>query len=136
MDTCDLSSNYLSPTRECLPCHRRCIGCTGGTYSDCMVCRPGYYNVSNSCEAACPQYTVPMQDRTCSCSGKCDKCELVDTRCITCLNSSELLYNYQCLSGCPNSSYEYYGQCIDCNQGCLTCTVTACLECLSGYNVY
>lgn len=46
---CDLSQNYKPTPSQCLPCDSRCNGCTGPTYSDCQVCRPGFFNISGSC---------------------------------------------------------------------------------------
>lgn len=112
------------------------MGCTGGLLSDCIACKNGFFNISGLCEPSCPNGTVPIQGNTCGCEGDCLRCSILSTRCTACTDSSKLLYNEQCVDGCPNSTYLVGQQCRDCSQGCLSCTSNACLQCLNGYNVY
>lgn len=79
---------------------------------------------------------MALTDTTCGCSPSCGKCEGLSTNCITCSDPSLLLYNYQCIPGCYEGSYNQSGKCIDCNTGCQNCTPTLCLVCQTGYNVY
>jgi hypothetical protein len=137
LNTCDTSSYYVDPISfQCTPCDPTCNGCTGRTNAQCISCRPGYYNVSGVCGSSCLPGSVVLSDNSCGCDGNCSTCATMSTQCLSCLNSTYLLYNSQCMLECPPSSYRSASTCLDCHQGCLDCTPTTCVQCLTGYNVY
>ena len=90
--------------------------------------------MAGECVNSCEGDTV-LVDGVCTCEGDCLTCKGISTYCLSC-GSGLILYNHQCLSVCPPSTYNTTSDCFDCDTGCLECSRNACFECLPGYNTY
>ncbi len=69
------------------------------------------------------------------CPSNCDVCSNENT-CTTC-SSTYYLYQSQCLSSCPVTTYTFGTNCLDCSSYCDTCVDSnTCTVCTNGYYFY
>ncbi len=90
------------------------------------------------CVATCPSNKYPLSNGNCGCESNCATCTSTSpTFCVSCLNSSQLIFNGTCLSSCPSYSYMSSTQCLSCPKNCITCTNgLSCINCGPGYYIY
>ena len=58
-------SNSTFRLTKCLPLVTNCQACFSNSDTICASCKPGFYNVNNTCIATCPQGTIPFENLTC-----------------------------------------------------------------------
>ena len=101
------------------------------------VTTPQYFSIttldSNNYQIQTDSTTVVFSN---NCTLPCRTCLPNGTNtCLTCygltISNYTLLYNTQCLSQCPNSTYQINSTCITCDISCLTCSFgsTNCTSC-------
>lgn len=131
---CTLPCNY-----QCLQCPTHCLACNSAT--QCTSCVTNYFlTLDSQCVSSCPINTYVYGLTCLNCDASCRSCSGgMVWDCVTC-PSSHVIYKGQCLSTCPNRSFNYsivinsYSQtvCVDCDSSCLTCTGpynTQCIQC-------
>ena len=128
-------SGTYSSSSQCLNCDDGCISCFGPSSFDCIECKADYLNISGSCEGGCPVGTVQIGN-SCGCEGNCSSCEGTATTCTQCISSFPFLYNGNCFTACPQSTYFIGTVCYSCSSGCFECTRTTCLQCSNGLLLY
>ncbi len=127
-----------------------CLSCNAGYFwlnsSSCVsTCPLGFYSNFNSqaclsCPYGCASCISPSNCTICIsnfilsstriCQSNSSTCNA--SNCLNCLSSSLLkcgqcnvgfyLYDGNCYSSCPISTYTNYGKCIPCSIGCVGCT--------------
>lgn len=121
--------------RRCQSCPTNCTVCMPTTPSQCTACLPNFYHniATHQCLPQCPSNTYIINQADCqACPANCTSCTSA-TSCSTCA-SGLVLYNGQCVSGCPNGYAAVNGTCQRCGVGCKQCTnPTNCQVCRSDY---
>lgn len=105
----------------------------------CIQCKTSFYSYRGGCLDRCPERTIIIGNNCSDCSSSCGSCSGTTTNCSTCING--YLLNGQCLTTCPNgtSKYDDIKQCVNCKQGCSSCSpnnVSNCLVCNAGLNLH
>lgn len=98
----------------------------------CSATLPYYYGTS--CLASCIDGTFLMSDLvTCNnCSSKCATCSLTASNCTRCVGA--FLYNYNCVSKCPNNFYSNTALvCVPCTSTTPECNVEPLTYTLQSY---
>lgn len=135
------NGNYMSSLSVCTPCVlNNCLQCD---VVNCFKCNALYLSTSNSngtyivkCSIACDDYYFPVNETcqkcisncvTCSSNSNCQKCSL-----------SYSLYNNQCFSTCPITTYVITStngnSCYNCSSKCNSCTSnSSCTVCTTSY---
>jgi proprotein convertase subtilisin/kexin type 5 len=109
------NGTYLNTiTNQCM-CSSSCIYCASN--SSCLFCTASMYLYMGNCYTVCPTGTMPSTDTITNSStvyirNICifNPCATTITtastyNCTSCLNPY-LLYSYQCVLTCPNSTYQ------------------------------
>lgn len=60
-----LFSNPLYRLAKCVSLISNCQACYPNSDSICISCKPGFYNVNNTCISSCPKGTIPYEGITC-----------------------------------------------------------------------
>lgn len=67
------------------------------------------------------------------CTSNCTTCSFLSSNCTSC-SAPWVFYNQQCISTCPNGTYQSGTLCLPCLSPCNYClTNTTCLTCLSNF---
>ncbi|CAD8121248.1 unnamed protein product [Paramecium sonneborni] len=121
---------------KCENCQSCCLTCSGPTDRDCITFKKPYMIMpDNQAVLSCPSNFIIIQqtiDRTLCviCDLSCKTCVDTPSKCLTCYDGYELLFN-QCLLSCPISTYRLNKDCTPCSDPvCQTCTESQCLMCL------
>ncbi|CAG9317242.1 unnamed protein product [Blepharisma stoltei] len=130
------ASNQFISSGSCVNCDSSCLTCSGSSSSQCLSCASGYTLVSGTCAANCQTGQYRDTPTTCkTCDSSCYTCSGSSSTCISC-SSTLVLYNSQCVSSCPEATYNSGTSCISCDTSCATCnggTNLNCVTCASGY---
>ena len=116
--------------------------CNSPQYVSNYVCVDNctvYYHLSTNrtCLTSCPDAyyheNLGTNQKFCrACVSPCVNC-LSTSQCLSCI-SNKYLYNYTCVSTCPDGYFTGVSQCEVCISPCKLCTSeTACLSCDEGY---
>lgn len=152
--TCSDASNYLSgqscvtacaaplhpnnASMVCELCVPPCSSCSWSTA--CLTCISTYSLLNSSCLAACPGGYYSYSGVCQSCPSTCSVCSYVNQQilCTSCVNGN-LIYGYQCVGTCPNSTQASGQYCSSSSCGsldhCLSCSGYICLQCNSLYTL-
>ena len=119
--TCPNGYYPKNSDNTCQLCEGSCTKCSAGTSSDCTECPDGTYLFSGKCL---------------SCS-ICKTCKDSASNCLSC-NNPNFLTNYQCLSNCPDGTWQKSidNACKTCESSCKTCTAgtsSDCDSCFDGF---
>lgn len=50
---------------KCINSVDNCMVCFKGSFTDCVLCKKGFYNYNNTCISTCPNGTIPYQGLSC-----------------------------------------------------------------------
>ncbi|EAR86012.1 leishmanolysin family protein (macronuclear) [Tetrahymena thermophila SB210] len=160
--TCE-DGQFLDQDNKCKPCDSSCATCDQ-TSKRCTSCKSGFILSRNTCSAvSCQDGAFMNQQGRCQrCSESCSKCVNYQDNCTECATGYTLdprtqrciknQNNQQCHPSCkecsqPNNAsackscndgqYLNRGQCLQCNNSCLTCERYSdfCTSCQQGYNL-
>ncbi|KAL4512856.1 hypothetical protein ABPG72_017541 [Tetrahymena utriculariae] len=124
------------------------IGCSQcDNQGKCSACIQGYSINNQYCYLNCNnsnQYAlvdVNSSQQSCQqCDPSCLTCFSTSKSCTACANSYYPLYTppsttFNCYMSCPDNYYLENSQCKQCDQSCLTCSVSSnvCTNCSNGY---
>jgi proprotein convertase subtilisin/kexin type 5 len=113
---------YLDTARKiCLKCPINCLKCT--SRSTCTHCVSGM-NITLASGSCAPQCN--SSSTTCGtilCHSTCLECfGTTENTCLSCLNASNLLQNYKCVTSCSTGYFAFdSSRCLPCNNSCLSC---------------
>jgi len=124
---------YSILNENCEECDSRCNECFGPSWKECLNCnlqksllvedhlnswcttdcesliepvkQIGYYKNGTICKCIFIKYSLKIV-----CFDDCKTCVGYD-KCLTCLNSSLVMFNYTCQENCPEHFYNFYGAC-------------------------
>lgn len=120
---------------SCAPCATHCVHCPPNDRSICNECDAlTVRNTNGQCVFECDDGQFVNDKSQCkNCETHCDQCNdsLTCTKCDT----GFYLYNNDCVSPCPNGTYENGSVCSPCDQdlNCKTCEVeNQCITCPAG----
>jgi proprotein convertase subtilisin/kexin type 5 len=116
----DGCNNCTSPT-VCFSCYAGYIFSKSLCVKQCSITLPFYYKTT--CVSSCFDGTYLMTDLvTCGpCSSICLTCSKIASNCTKC--NSMYLYNYNCVSKCPDNYYPDDGLCKVCTATAVQCNV-------------
>ncbi|MGH0154134.1 UNVERIFIED_CONTAM: hypothetical protein FKN15_026176, partial [Acipenser sinensis] len=112
---------------ECRECHKNCVSCDE---NQCYWCEEGwFFSECNNhfflhleiCVDKCPvDFYEDSQSQTCSrCHSDCAECDGPDPDdCVSCADSSAVLYGGQCFQECPDGTYHDMDT-GDCQEECI-----------------
>lgn len=132
-------SGYVGISSVCQLCTSNCKTCSGGP-NICLSCISGTYYISSSqsCVTNCTtNLFIDYVSQSCvGCNSTCNTCINSSTTCTSC-TSPAVLYNYQCLTVCPNQMYSLGGICTLCPSNCTGCnSFSNCSGCSGTYILY
>ncbi|XP_058866401.1 proprotein convertase subtilisin/kexin type 5-like [Acipenser ruthenus] len=136
MTTCP--DKYFSEEGLCKRCTPGCKKCD--KHGICSECNNHFFLHLKVCVDKCPvDFYEDTQSQTCSrCHSDCAECDGPDPdECVSCADSSAVLYGGQCFQECPDSTYHDMdtGDCQDCDRTCQTCKGSSssdCITCIKG----
>ncbi|MGH0156290.1 UNVERIFIED_CONTAM: hypothetical protein FKN15_031152 [Acipenser sinensis] len=130
---------------EHFPAEGHCKRCTPGCkkcveHGICSECNNHFFLHLEVCVDKCPvDFYEDTQSQTCSrCHSDCAECDGPDPdECVSCADSSAVLYGGQCFQECPDGTYHDMdtGDCQDCDRTCQTCKGSSssdCITCIEG----
>ena len=131
LDNCP-SATYPSG-QSCLPCSTGCNSCAD--IKNCNLCTKPNIVMAGICSPKCNPGFVPNPDGT-KCiqcpQQECSDCNVTNTAsCNTCFIPN-FLYKNKCFKLCPKGTYPDGSNCIDCPNGCLSCSSDQCDGCNNG----
>ncbi|KAM9446229.1 extracellular matrix organizing protein FRAS1 [Clarias gariepinus] len=128
----------FSTNGHCYSCHVSCRACVGPESSDCVRCikpeevlQPQNAHESHGmCLSSCLSHHYLDADLICrECHTSCSRCTAGNAQsCISCLQPS-VLYNGQCLGGCPHGFYVQDQTCQPCHPTCKECSGPSQADC-------
>ncbi|CAJ0956819.1 unnamed protein product [Ranitomeya imitator] len=95
---------YPDDYGDCVPCHKKCSGCTGATEQHCLSCKETSFLLNSTCVKTCPDGYYAEKDER--------RCELCHRSCMTCTGR----HSMDCLT-CKEGSYVQHHSCV---QHCVT----------------
>ncbi|RXM36986.1 Proprotein convertase subtilisin/kexin type 5 [Acipenser ruthenus] len=136
MTTCP--DEHFSEEGLCKRCTPGCKKCD--EHGICSECNNHFFLHLEVCVDKCPvDFYEDTQSQTCSrCHSDCAECDGPDPdECVSCADSSAVLYGGQCFQECPDSTYHDMdtGDCQDCDRTCQTCKGSSssdCITCIEG----
>ncbi|ELP84382.1 protein serine/threonine kinase, putative [Entamoeba invadens IP1] len=141
------SSNCLSCSLTCLTCNKtngNCTTCISGYGLDeslnCNICLPGTYaHATNKKCMQCDNKTYQSNEKQTycnSCDIKCETCDNISGKCLTCYAGYEFTGNANC-EICADGYYSSGGilSCLPCPSECINCYRESgiCTSCQSGF---
>lgn len=138
---CPQIGTFYKNSTHCEACHNNCQKCTSQNNSGCLSCNSPYFlNLEGICVSNCPLNTYKYStNRTClSCdSSSCQSC-LDELGCTDCVSGFYKIQTPSICTLCDTSSQLQYIDnevCEQCQENCLRCDISGCLECKSGYTL-
>lgn len=115
---------------ECVPCITNCAACT--EENKCNSCIDPFVLLSDkTCGDKCPDGETNINGECVKCSNpRCKECTADLETCISCPDL-QYLYNNDCYTECPLSTFASGNNCLDCQLPCKTCfeEATKCTDC-------
>ena len=135
LSSCPAKYYKDSSTYTCKSCSAACDTCSD--YSTCTSCPSSTRLYSGTCVSPCPTGITIDTGTTCQvCSSECATCSSTTTYCTSCTNTALIVYNGQCITGCPAKMYNdpTAHTCMQCSTSCQNCITssTTCTSCNSG----
>ena len=133
---CVCSSPYVMSAgapHSCGVCYETCSECTSTAENACTKCLDSTLELVNgACVCKSNSYWTGS---TCKdCGAVCSGCTSYEV-CIDCAYTSyEKNATGNCNPKCSSGFYAYLGDCLQCGNLCLTCTSTACTQCVNNAN--
>ncbi|XP_073526785.1 proprotein convertase subtilisin/kexin type 5 isoform X1 [Phyllobates terribilis] len=129
---------YPDEYGDCVPCHKKCSGCTGATEHHCLSCKENSFLLNTTCVNTCPDGYYAEEDER--------RCELCHRSCMTCTGR----HSMDCLT-CKEGSYVQHHSCVEhcmtgyfadnstascqkCHKTCRECEGPDLSDCLSCHN--
>lgn len=139
-------SNESLDNPRCLPCHKSCKSCFGGSETQCLECFETDFRKGNLCKQTCGERFYGTVDEVTG-DNICKQCFLGCAQCSGPLESEcsrcYLPYNMNleetsCITDCGNAfknGNSFDPRCLPCHESCLKCkerNENDCLECPPG----
>ncbi|KCV67980.1 serine/threonine protein kinase [Fonticula alba] len=108
----------------CFTCHAACGTCYGPGPDQCLTCGPGApFLLAGRCHAACPAgtYATDPGSACVPCDGTCGACSGPGARQCTGCPEGRVLWQGECLAGCPAGYFAEAGTCAACHASCALC---------------
>mmetsp|Transcript_7098 Transcript_7098/g.12988 ORF Transcript_7098/g.12988 Transcript_7098/m.12988 type:complete len:1170 (-) Transcript_7098:2648-6157(-) len=111
---------------------KSCAGCNECPSGSCIsLCAFNQWLTGHDCmECTNPDYScLDNKDSSLCIYEYCSKCPTFEAKCTECNPTFELKSDKTC--NCPSSTTFYENMCYSCQQNCLICNFTGCIECAS-----
>jgi hypothetical protein len=132
-ERCPVGTFLSADQRHCESCDPKCAECTNK--KTCTRCKIPYFLQGEVCQEQCNNGYYD-NDRVCEeCQNtKCEKCSKEDSTICTKCPPGSLFYKGNCVTLCPEDTYEGPEECLPCSPNCRTCKHTSdnCESCPPG----
>ncbi|CAD8125871.1 unnamed protein product [Paramecium sonneborni] len=127
---------------ECAQCHYSCYSCYNDSIESCVTCSLDlHYRVLKGLQCFCADgYYEDSGIALCKkCSYKCETCQTLEDKCLSCPSNSFRIFDPVQGCYCPEEYFDKYNEstCLKCHFKCQTCngiTEQSCLTCDPVFN--